>query len=46
MVASLWDSLDDRLTLVSGKKLLSALRERIQDAYKVNFGNERLAGGV
>jgi len=30
---------------VSGKKLLSALRERIQDAYKVNFGNERLAEG-
>jgi hypothetical protein len=31
--------------IVSGKKLLSALRGRVQDTYKVNFGNERLAEG-
>jgi ABC-type cobalamin/Fe3+-siderophores transport system ATPase subunit len=45
VVESSWGSLDERLTLVSGKKLLSALRERVQDSYKVNFGNERLAEG-
>jgi hypothetical protein len=41
----LWNSPDDQLKVVSGKKLLSGLRARIQDTYKVNFGNERLAEG-
>jgi hypothetical protein len=44
-VAASWNDLAGRLTVVSGKKLLSSLRERIQSTYKVNFGNERLAEG-
>lgn len=40
-----WGSLQERLLVVSGKKLLSSLRSTIQDVYKVNFGNERLADG-
>jgi hypothetical protein len=38
-----WESLDDVLKPVSGKKLLSAIRRRIQNEHGVNFGNERLA---
>lgn len=45
VVDAAWGSLDDRLTVVSGKKLLSGLRSRIQSAYGINFGNERLAEG-
>jgi energy-coupling factor transporter ATP-binding protein EcfA2 len=43
LIGESWDSLDDLLVVVSGKKLLSAIRRRIQDEYGVNFGNERLA---
>lgn len=42
-VSNRWQGLANRLTLVSGKKLLSAVRARIQSTYGVNFGNERLA---
>jgi galactose-1-phosphate uridylyltransferase len=31
--------------VVSGKKLLSQLRRRVQETYGINFGNERLADG-
>lgn len=42
-VADRWDTLEQRLQVVSGKRLLGAVRARIQDLYGVNFGNERLA---
>ena len=45
MVGSSWDDLDGRLIIVSGKKLLSGVRGRVQSQYGVNFGNERLAEG-
>lgn len=44
-VSESWEDLASRLTLVSGKKLLSAIRSRVQSTYGVNFGNERLAEG-
>ena len=40
-----WNDLAERLTVVSGKKLLSSMRAQIQSTYGVNFGNERLAEG-
>lgn len=40
-----WGTLEGRLIVVSGKKLLGALRNEIQNRYGVNFGNERLAEG-
>jgi ABC-type cobalamin/Fe3+-siderophores transport system ATPase subunit len=43
MIADEWTSVADALSVVSGKRLLSAIRSRIQDEYGVNFGNERLA---
>jgi ABC-type cobalamin/Fe3+-siderophores transport system ATPase subunit len=42
-LAAAWDTLEERLTLVSGKRLLALIRSRVQNAYGVNFGNERLA---
>ncbi|MGV7254586.1 ATP-dependent nuclease [Mycobacterium kansasii] len=42
-VADAWPALEDRLTLVSGKQLLSDLRRAVQDQFGLNFGNERLA---
>lgn len=45
VVDSQWATLEDRLVVVSGKKLLSLLRSKLQDKYSVNFGNERLAEG-
>jgi ABC-type lipoprotein export system ATPase subunit len=44
-VGDSWNSLEDRLLVISGKKLLGAIRQRIQDEHGVNFGNERLAEG-
>lgn len=38
-----WGELEDRLRVLPGKRLLSAVRREIQDRYGVNFGNERLA---
>ncbi len=38
-----WAAGNDRLKYVSGKRLLSKLRSKIQDKYGVNFGNERIA---
>jgi energy-coupling factor transporter ATP-binding protein EcfA2 len=43
LVEASWTTQEDRLQLVSGKRLLSAIRKEIQDRYGVNFGNERLA---
>lgn len=43
MISDEWVSVDDSLRVVSGKRLLGAIRGRIQDEYGVNFGNERLA---
>jgi energy-coupling factor transporter ATP-binding protein EcfA2 len=45
LIGDSWESLDDILLVVSGKKLLSALRERIQEEHGVNFGDARLAEG-
>lgn len=44
-VDSRWETLDARLTVASGKKLLSLVRAKVQDTYGLNFGNERLAEG-
>jgi hypothetical protein len=42
-VDAAWPTLESRLTLVSGKRLLGAVRERLQALCGVSFGNERLA---
>lgn len=42
-VAGTWETLNERLKLISGKQLLARVRKRLQAAYGVNFGNERLA---
>lgn len=42
-VTASWDTIDDRLKLVSGKQLLGRIRQAIQGKYGVTFGNERLA---
>lgn len=42
-VGASWDTLEERLRFVAGKRLLSVLRTEIQQRYGVNFGNERLA---
>jgi ABC-type lipoprotein export system ATPase subunit len=44
-VESRWDTLEGRLSVVSGKQLLSRVRGILQTMYGVNFGNERLAEG-
>ena len=38
-----WQTLDGRLTYVSGKTLLARVRQRLPDSYGVSFGNEGLA---
>ena len=43
MISDEWASIEDALLVVSGKRLLGAIRGHIQDEYGVNFGNERLA---
>lgn len=43
LVEAQWSDLTGRLTVVKGKRLLAAVRKRLQDDYAVNFGNERLA---
>ena len=42
-VAESWESLADRLRLVSGKSLLARMRQALQTSHGANFGNERLA---
>jgi len=42
-VGATWGTLEGRLTYVGGKRLLAAMRERIQSRHGVSFGNERLA---
>jgi len=37
-----WDSPLGRLKVVPGKRLLAALRKRLQDEHKVSFGDKRL----
>ncbi|MGH2429401.1 MAG: ATP-dependent nuclease [Candidatus Limnocylindria bacterium] len=37
-----WDTLEGRLRVVPGKRLLAALRKRIQEGYQVSFGDRRL----
>lgn len=37
-----WGTLTGRLKVVSGKRLLAAIRKRLQDDYKVSFGDKRL----
>jgi energy-coupling factor transporter ATP-binding protein EcfA2 len=37
-----WGTLSDRLRVVHGKRLLAALRKRVQDEFKVSFGDKRL----
>jgi energy-coupling factor transporter ATP-binding protein EcfA2 len=41
-IESQWASLDDRLKVVPGKRLLGAARARLQADYGVSFGNPRL----
>jgi hypothetical protein len=43
MIDENWQTIEGKLRVVSGKQLLSVIRRMIQDAYGVNFGNERLA---
>lgn len=43
LVEQHWGSIDERLRVVSGKRLLASVRGIIQEDYGVNFGNERLA---
>jgi hypothetical protein len=40
-----WESLEGRLKVVPGKRLLAALRKRLQDDQKVSFGDRRLIEG-
>lgn len=42
-VADHWVDLESKLRVLPGKKLLSAIRRKVQDDYGINFGNERLA---
>ena len=39
-VDAAWGTLDGRLKVVPGKRLLAALRKRLQDEYKVSFGDK------
>jgi energy-coupling factor transporter ATP-binding protein EcfA2 len=43
VMTELWPDPEKRLRLVSGKRLLGSVRALIQERFKVNFGNERLA---
>jgi hypothetical protein len=42
-VEAKWGTLRERLSVVSGKRLIGLVRTQIQDQHGVNFGNERLA---